>query len=125
MNANEVIIGNYIIERNDNMQTVDMLAERAIGFDNMLVPEYECNPIPLTEAWLLKFGFGMLNKSYFSTPPRTRTNNSPYSLIYTKDLNGDWYILINESVRFYLEHVHQLQNLYFALTGEELTINER
>jgi hypothetical protein len=24
-----------------------------------------------------------------------------------------------------LQHVHQLQNLYFALTGEELTLNEK
>ena len=81
-------------------------------------------PIPLTEKWLLKLGFYMENKSYFFLPSRTRTNKSNKTFEYTKDLNLDWYILLDDSTRIYLEYVHQFQNLYFALTNEELTIND-
>ncbi len=30
----------------------------------------------------------------------------------------------NEQIWVNIKHVHQLQNLYFALTGKELTIKE-
>jgi hypothetical protein len=121
MRAEELRIGNLVM---DNAK-VKIVTSGMISNWDIIKKDYGgYKPIPLTEEWLLRFGFGMMNKSYFSIPSRTRTNNSPYSLIYTKDLNGDWYILINESVRFYLEHVHTLQNLYFALTQEELTLNE-
>ena len=121
LEAKELRIGNLVM---DNAK-VKIVTSGMISNWDIIKKDYGgYKPIPLTEEWLLRFGFGMMNKSYFSIPSRTRTNNSPYSLIYTKDLNGDWYILINESVRFYLEHVHTLQNLYFALTQEELTLNE-
>ena len=72
-------------------------------------------PIPLTEEWLLKFGFkkgegGYIDRTFF--------------------LNGVICVfIINSSFNFYyknilLKSVHQLQNLYFALTGEELTIKD-
>jgi hypothetical protein len=73
----------------------------------------ECQPIPLTEEWLEKFGF-------------------EYS-----DLNGDsglWkippfqiYGKYNQFIYDYrldVNYVHQLQNLYFALTGQELNQNK-
>jgi hypothetical protein len=73
-------------------------------------------PIPLTEEWLLRFGFlrqhdGLVfyKNGHFIEPNNT-VNLFDF---YTGDY-GDWYVTI--------EHVHQLQNLYFALTGEELTI---
>ena len=121
LEAKDLRIGNLVM---DNAK-VKIVTSGMISNWDIIKKDYGgYKPIPLTEEWLLRFGFGMMNKSYFSIPSRTRTNNSPYSLIYTKDLNGDWYILINESVRFYLEHVHTLQNLYFSLTQEELTLNE-
>jgi hypothetical protein len=73
----------------------------------------DVKPIPLTEEWLLKFGF-------------------EYS-----DLNGDsglWkippfqiYGKYNQFIYDYrldVNYVHQLQNLYFALTYEELQTDE-
>jgi hypothetical protein len=73
----------------------------------------DVKPIPLTEEWLEKFGF-------------------EYS-----DLNGDsglWkippfqiYGKYNQFIYDYrldVNYVHQLQNLYFALTGQELNQNE-
>jgi len=69
-------------------------------------------PIPLTESWLLKFGFDEDGGYYGS-----------YMLWFEKPfthafLNAD----ILGEIKFPCKYVHQLQNLYFALTGEELTI---
>ena len=69
-------------------------------------------PIPLTEDWLLKFGF----KGW---------DLGKYTLILT---NGNFFDfqhgLESTPIAKNIKHVHQLQNLYFALTGEELTIKE-
>jgi hypothetical protein len=79
----------------------------------------DCEPIPLTEEWLLKFGF-----------------NEVFMVDGVWGHGIDGFIYVNNGqIRFKgkavlidenrLQHVHQLQNLYFALTGEELTIKEQ
>lgn len=82
--------------------------------------EFEMNefePIPLTEEWLVKFGFerDQINNTWSNS-------NSFFAIEF--DGNG-WVNSINggeytNGTTF--QHVHQLQNLYFALTGEELTL---
>lgn len=79
----------------------------------------ELQPIPLTEKWLLDLGFekksridiGELKPCFaiFSFAVMVRHNS------YFIDWIGG-----NTEVK----HVHQLQNLYFALTGQELTLKE-
>lgn len=81
----------------------------------------EMNPMPLTEEWLLKFGFKSVGKLH----PTYKFKH----LIIEASLMRDHYILrqivnkedslaLNQNLRY----VHQLQNLFFCLTGEELTI---
>ena len=96
------------------------------------------NPIPLTEEWLLKFGFtkeknkpSKHHNKYFSK----WINDYKYSFSYAP-FRKDWgfYHSYTDAVdekdnnKFDfiscgIKYVHQLQNLCFALTGEELTIN--
>jgi hypothetical protein len=74
-------------------------------------------PIPLTEEWLLKLG---LNKIAIWTFSLHLVGN--LELIYYSGEKG-WSIgLKNYSDFSNLKYVHQLQNLYFALTRKELTI---
>lgn len=70
------------------------------------------SPIPLDEAWLLDFGFER-DGAYWSH----RNLN-----LQTSELkNGGEIILVpNRKYVLELKYTHQLQNLYFALTGEEL-----
>jgi hypothetical protein len=72
-------------------------------------------PIELTEEWLLKLGF----------------KSDPYhDLYYANKPDGFFNIDINKTrgrlelhyKHIELKYVHQLQNLFFALTGEELTL---
>jgi hypothetical protein len=71
-------------------------------------------PIPLTEEWLLNFGFESDEIEWW---------NGILSIGICKE--GLRYLpteQINVRVGIVLQHVHQLQNLYFALTNEELTL---
>jgi hypothetical protein len=75
-------------------------------------------PIPLSEEWLLKFGFKEKSKWTFvlNTPNGRMLTYHLGTKIIHYGSNGYGSGEIN------CEYVHQLQNLYFALTGEELTI---
>jgi len=89
------------------------IGKDVITKDNHYTYEDFKEPIPLTEEWLEKFGF-------------------EYS-----DLNGDsglWkippfqiYGKYNQFIYDYrldVNYVHQLQNLFYCLTGEELIIKK-
>ena len=80
-------------------------------------------PIPLTEEWLLKFGFNNINSKEYGI----KCGSCWMSLSNPKDM-GEWqdcYCWIFDRFKFIeLKYVHQLQNLYFALTGNELTIEK-
>ena len=67
------------------------------------------NPIPLTEEWLLKFGFKNIKFKY-------EINN----FIIWLDPRSTYYYLNYEGGNIEIKYVHELQNLYFALTGKEL-----
>lgn len=97
-------------------------------------------PIPLTEEWLHKFEFTIVDHSgthFFSKDIEINNGDHPdlylffhfknAVLVYSGMTSGeidDGYK--EEGERVHLEntirYVHQLQSLYFALTGEELTI---
>ena len=72
-------------------------------------------PIPLTEEWLLKFGFEkrkkLLGLLVFS--------KSGFDLHF---VNGKWefYVMGSSCILTEIEYVHQLQSIYFALKGEAL-----
>jgi hypothetical protein len=124
ISPNELRIGNLLLNNHVTYKVISIDEEGIMADPVSQKHTIDVNirdlvtPIPLTEEWLLRFGFFGVNKAYFVH------NKSKFLLEYTKDLNGDWYIMVNEIPRVYLEHVHQLQNLYFALTGKELTLEK-
>ncbi len=71
--------------------------------------EWSFTPIPLTEEWLVKFGFGV----------EVFVNGTEFSVV-----DGIASLNYREMEVMKIKYVHQLQNLYFALSGEELTIKE-
>jgi len=75
-------------------------------------------PIPLTEDWLLKFGFEKVGVNY----------QKGWLLLWTYLKTGEVHFVLNEpnsNKRHIteLKYVHQLENLYFALEGSELTFS--
>ena len=79
---------------------------------------YRFRRIPLTEEWLLKFGF------YKSI--ENAGNLECYkkgSITVAKWINNKWQVWIDsKDLRKSPQYIHQLQDLYHALTGEELEI---
>jgi hypothetical protein len=122
MKASELRIGNWVCdiyqEEEFQLDIVDM-CDMDINGDL-----YRTDPIPLTEEWLLKFKFkkdldGSFVYGLLSMFKDKRLKQNVY--IYTEDTNKGQWVVIND---LKLQYVHQLQNLYHALTGEELTIKE-
>ena len=69
-------------------------------------------PIQLTEEWLLKFGFEKDNELNFV--------KFSFKVHFWSNYNSYMYGWIGGNIE--IKYVHQLQNIYFALTGQELTI---
>ena len=78
-------------------------------------------PIPLTEEWLLNFGF---EKVSFNNDFRIDILND-WGLIYDSDIKKICIDTGLNSKYLEIQYVHQLQNLYFALCGEELTFKSK
>ena len=70
-------------------------------------------PIPLTEEWLLKFGFEI----GYNRIKMLDVYCKDFGILIERSNGGNFYYK-----KVYISSVHQLQNLYFALTGEELTL---
>jgi hypothetical protein len=130
MKANELRIGNYINneQRTELVRAVDNWRIQChLLTDKKQETLYEVSihlikPIPLTEQWLIDFGFkkdeDLGDIIYYQKEKygvcldhdelvfyATRFKNEVYNIIYDDDI---------------FQSVHQLQNLYFALTGKEL-----
>ena len=119
MRADELMIGNYVaflspISGKHVVDKVHLEYFKDGALKNVKV-------IPLTEDWLLKFGFekiGTKNIQY------KKDIDSVYALIMSKFNCWIGYI-DNDTNDIQLRDVstvHQLQNLYFALTQKELEI---
>jgi hypothetical protein len=120
MKASELRIGNHI-QCLDEILTVEYLDKLLVKGNyhrdavwNTSVQLKHCKPIPLTEEWLLKFGFESDGIEWW---------NGVLSLGIYKD---GLYYCPTEDIHYRLgkefKYVHQLQNLHHALTDEELTI---
>jgi hypothetical protein len=152
MLANELRVYNYIykkIHKKDTpLEVVEVLSidssfdvldvKNIDGYITEQCPLKDFEPILLTEEWLLKFGFKVkdrksnLNTDIFYIP----TFEIDYCLFYA-DFRLDYglYVEYTDSpfpeddeklypITFGIKYVHQLQNLIYSLTGEELTIKQ-
>jgi len=127
--SNELRIGNLLTVKYTKQIKEDFVTEIK-GYDIVRIEENDFNtlnyePIPLTEEWLLKFGFNCdLAKTYTK-----QIEKNTFELRFDK---LDKIIVLDVNINYedtYLEfkhikYIHQIQNLYFALTNEELTFKQ-
>ena len=76
---------------------------------------HNLKPIPLTEEWLLKFGFELYEFDN-GLPNQYRFKEM---LIVIRDGH-----FLDYGTSVILDFVHEIQNLYFAKHKEELTVKE-
>ena len=117
----ELRIGNYI-EYNGEIIKLDG-SLLCCYIQNEL--EFPLNPIPLTEEILLKFGFNEVEGERWCDMHEEFEECDYYYLSMFKIYyNPETDRFEDDSLSHFnvnLKYVHQLQNLFFALTGEELT----
>ena len=111
MKVTELRINNWIQFRHTETPVRITLGDFVREYNDEHLEDYE--PIPLTEEWLLKFGF-----EYSDLNGDSGLWKIPPFQIYGK------YNQFLYDYRLDVNYVHQLQNLYFALTGEELNQNK-
>ena len=109
MKAQELRIGNWVMTDTGSNYQIE-LSDFSDWYNDHNSHEYGkyVLPIPLTKEWLLKFGFEQGEK--------IAVHNR---FVWYKDHIGIKGMLgVVKPVE--CKYVHQLQNLYYALTGEEL-----
>ena len=129
MKASDLRIGNLVQSYADiiTVEYVDKLLLKGFFHRDIIyntsIQIKHCKPIPLTEEWLVKLGFTRHHADY--------SNNVIYIKNVPDNTEFEWGVYPNElgsgiqiQNRKLLKYVHQLQNLYHALTGEELTIKD-
>ena len=128
MKQNELRIGNWV-DWDEKTIRSEVKGIHPSGnylhLENGWVQLSRCEPIPLTEEWLVRFGFKESNNyGYFLSPHKdSRSDSSSTRLCFFLEIM-DFIVSSNHYDAWYVncKYVHQLQNLYFALTGEELEL---
>lgn len=118
MKVQELRIGNFVERINfftDNQWGIHQIS--LIDLIDISRYPYHFRPIILTEEWVVKFGL---------------KENPKHTVFHIKGMQfeistmiGGYYdneLGLDQESKIELKYVHQLQNIYFALTGEELTI---
>lgn len=75
------------------------------------------HPIPITEEWLIKLGFKIPSKN--ESHPFGNYKNTSARIIISRNYQTNGY---QTDGNIDIKYVHQLQNIYFYLTGEELVL---
>ena len=117
MDSKELRIGNWV---HNPIQNIDFQVDGStIGIEysrELATKDHKgFDSIPLTEEWLIRFGFeekGRNDEKYWY--------KDNFKCEY---LDSYVYVILN-NVEYQIQNVNGLQNLYFALTGEELTIKD-
>jgi hypothetical protein len=124
MEAKNLRIGNWVQDEHGIAQYVYRLwkggaelAEDENGVDDLDYTEDEIFGIPINEEWLLKFGFKDISNSVERRFIKDNFNwySSSNEVVVELDNGLNGYDLWTDC-----KHIHELQNLFFAITGTEL-----
>jgi|ERR1051326_291569 hypothetical protein len=117
LNPHDLKIGNLFINAANEIDTVTELSEQYVTGKEFAVPYPSANGVPLNEEWLARLGFeehadkGLYRKANF--------------FLHHYRFSKTYCFKYNDYKSSEIQYVHQLQNLFYALTGEELEIKER
>jgi hypothetical protein len=144
LKASDVRIGNYVFATYEGTLIIQHIALdyfhacKQIGMPTGLYSQPSLYPIPLTEEWFKRLGFHKrrgrkLGISNIGTPIYAISDIDVDYCFYYADFRDDYgfNVCFTDSpdpkdknqlypVSFGIKYVHQLQNLYYSLTGEEL-----
>ena len=133
MKATELRIGNWLIDKrytHDSENGRFKVHVRDLQYLTDIKESNECDfePIPLTEEILLKCGFKKTEEYYAADEENVDVYTIGCFDIAFIDNEYKLWISIDEDSYYNfawteIKYLHQLQNIYFALTGQELEVN--
>ena len=116
MDCKELLIGNYALDCKNEV----FIVHDGVTIDTANHPKYGFNPVPLNEEWLEKLGFRyIIELDVFTKYAVIGVSTS----VQLKKCQFSFTTLFNNGM-IEVKYVHQLQNLFFALTGIELKTEE-
>lgn len=117
MDITEIRIGNYVLDKHGDFHIIGINC-----FQRFRHPTMDCNPsgfkpILINEDWLINLGFNKEHKSEFSIK---YTHKEKHEIGYDWGKSSGW------EFRYYgnyieCKYIHNLQNIFYALTKMELT----
>lgn len=140
INEKDLRVGNYVTSEDENdiyvvnddvdtQKDIERVSEIGSNYCNIFcdgnynsasyfmdIKNENLYPIALNEKWLLKFGFENIDDNEFYRHP-----DLPIIQFMIEGVNIDPFMNDGSQLKS-IQFVHQLQNLYFVLSGEELTI---
>jgi len=144
LKASDLRIGNWIDTEDGITQATSIDCDIIWTNKGVSYHPKDIKGIPLTEEWLINFGFEKINERTFRIIDKSKDEKLGYKdernwkeldIIYWEYIamgsyakgykfkwNDEKYV--NYQKEKTIDYVHKLQNIYFALTGEELTIKE-
>lgn len=127
MEQTELRLGNYLFYRGQKEAKVSSIGTN--GFETTYIGKDQPNgsddlgeyrPIPLTEECLVRFGIHIDGQSISLKSGTIGVIQRGREGMFKYYLQSAFGMVHLDSIKY----VHQLQNLYFALTGEELELKQ-
>jgi len=139
IDAKELRIGNFVnfwkpnISDTNRAVSIHDIADICEGLNDIFGSSVYA--IPITPEWLERFGFEFRRDVRIKKPSFKKYTNRGEDAFFKahfytgqageKIFSSVWYVQNGYfNVLDHIQHVHQLQNLYFALTGDELTLKD-
>lgn len=137
MNAQELRLGNWVQPKNAPAMIVKEIKAGGIGLympgsdgDSFYFDNDEISPIELTKEILLKcglkaeYGWGEIYPLPFAVSIKFEENKFwlTQQMPQFDDFGDEKCVQYRDENTMEIKYLHQLQNLYFALTGEELSV---
>lgn len=130
MKHSELRVGNYVFNHNKEVVKVDKVFIDSqpcgwfpcVGYNNVCTDLGNLSPVEIDESWLCCFGFN-LREAWVSSLGYTYSKDScPVEIAYCISERSYVIYKSEESVRegYLIEYVHELQNLYKDIVGEQL-----
>lgn len=121
MQANELRVGNHVNSlkkrHSEKYITVESISSEFINQDFRLYHISDLVPLELTSDWILKGGFEKFDRKFVFE------NDTKFFIELDIESNYCLRVKISKEESAFicqLDHVHQFQNIMFAIRGEEL-----
>jgi len=120
MKAEELRIGNYVLDEDREISKIEQISSdnihkfTLVSGDAINIYPSNIYPIPLTEEILLKCGI---------VNGEIEIKGRVVEIYQHFGDDKIWFFNIEHNLTVEINYLHQLQNIFYCLTGEELTIN--